>query len=75
MLLEYVGWGSELRQGEGHGGCFDNFIVVFSTGPILLMRIELGVVSKGKLGTSELLCEYLRYKQFDQVIDLHPVLT
>lgn len=27
--LELAGWGSELRDGEGHSGCYDNFIAVF----------------------------------------------
>ena len=32
-----------------------------------MVRVELGVVSKGKLTFTELLCEYLRHEQFDQV--------
>ena len=27
--LELAGWGSEPGGGEGHGGCYDNFIMVF----------------------------------------------
>ena len=67
MLVEHSGWGSEPRQGDGHGGCYDNFMVAFSKGPIVLMRIELGVASKGKLSSLEILCEFLRFKQYSQV--------
>lgn len=70
LLLEYVGWGSEPREGEGHGGCYDNFVMVFNKGPIVMVRVELGVVSKGKLTFTELLCEYLRHEQLDQALDL-----
>ncbi len=66
-MLEYIGWGSEPRQGEGHGGCYDNVVLVFNNGPIVLIRLELGVISKGRIGIAELLCEYLRYKQYSQV--------
>lgn len=66
-MLEYGGWGSEPRQGEGHGGCYDNFAIAFNKGPIVLLRIELGVVSKGKLGTIEIMNEFLRHKQYHQV--------
>ena len=27
--LEMAGWGSEPAGGEGHGGCYDNFVMVF----------------------------------------------
>ena len=27
--LEMAGWGSEPAGGEGHGGCYDNFVIVF----------------------------------------------
>ena len=67
VLWEHCGWGSDPRQGDGHGGCYDNFAIVFNKGPIVLMRIELGVASKGKLGTLEVLCELLRYNHYQQV--------
>ena len=86
MLLQHTGWGSEAREGEGHGGCYDNFVAVFnryvghevysfhffvlnflSRGPVLLIRFELGVLSRGRIGQVELIAEYLRHKQFHQV--------
>ena len=67
MQLEHAGWASVSREGEGHSGCYDNFAMVFSQGPIVLMRIELGVYSKGRLTVCELMMEYLRHKQLHQV--------
>ena len=30
VLLHRAGWGSDAREGEGHGGCYDNFVAVFN---------------------------------------------
>ena len=42
--LEMAGWGSEPAGGEGHGGCYDNFIMVFdryvSTDILLILHIH-----------------------------------
>ena len=57
VQLEHTGWASVSREGEGHSSCYDNFAMVFSQGPIVLMRIELGVYSKGRLTVCELLME------------------
>ncbi|XP_019853301.1 PREDICTED: WD repeat-containing and planar cell polarity effector protein fritz homolog isoform X3 [Amphimedon queenslandica] len=70
VQLEHAGWASVSREGEGHSGCYDNFAMVFSQGPIVLMRIELGVYSKGKLTVCELMMEYLRHKQLHQCVEL-----
>lgn len=68
LQLEHTGWASLSREGEGHSGCYDNFVMVFSQGPIVLLRIELGVFSKGRLTAGELIVEYLRHGQLQQVI-------
>ena len=65
--MEFTGWASVSREGEGHGGCYDNFAMIFNKGPIVLLRIELGVHSKGKLSIFELMGEYLQHNQLDQV--------
>ena len=67
VQLEHVGWASASREGEGHGGCYDNFAMVFNQGPIVLLRLELGIYSKGKLSVFELVGEYLRHNQLYQV--------
>ena len=67
VQLEHGGWGSESRAGEGHGGCYDNYLMVFSKGPIVLMRLELGVLSKGRLTILEIIGEYLKHNQLHQV--------
>lgn len=67
MQLEHSGWGSVSIAGEGHGGCYDNYLMVFSKGPIVLIRLELGVLSKGRLTVLEIFSEYLRQSQLHQV--------
>ena len=37
------------------------------SGPVVLLRLELGVVSRGKAGPVELVSEYIRHKQLEQV--------
>jgi hypothetical protein len=70
VQLEHVGWASASREGEGHGGCYDNFAMVFNQGPIVLLRLELGIYSKGKLSVFELVGEYLRHNQLYQCLQL-----
>ena len=100
--LEIAGWGSEPAGGEGHGGCYDNFVMVFdryakplkviplhaysvhsctcsnlhtlymyihcsTRGPVVLLRTEFGVLSRGKMGPTELVSEYLRCGKTNQV--------
>ena len=85
--LEMAGWGSEPAGGEGHGGCYDNFVMVFDRygdhqnyyfwmcvyhmylrrGPIVLLRTEFGVLSRGKMGPTELVSEYLRNGKTNEV--------
>ena len=89
--LEMAGWGSEPAGGEGHGGCYDNFVMVFdryvhctcrtiyiyictctyfnrfTRGPVVLLRTEFGVLSRGKVGPTELVSEYLRCQKMNEV--------
>ena len=67
VQLEHTGWASISREGEGHSGCYDNFVMVFNQGPIVMLRLELGLHSKGRLSTFEMLCEYLQHNQLYQV--------
>lgn len=85
-----AGWGSEPAGGEGHGGCYDNFVMVFDRygdhnlilwtcvylfnvmyclhrGPVVLLRTEFGVLSRGKMGPTELVSEYLRSRKTNEV--------
>ena len=41
--------------------------MVFNQGPIVMLRLELGLHSKGRLSTFEVLCEYLQNNQLHQV--------
>ena len=42
--------------------------MVFSKGPIVLLRLELGVLSKGRLTILEIMNEYLKQSQLHQVL-------
>ena len=37
--------------------------MVFNQGPIVMLRLELGLHSKGRLSAFEMLCEYLQHNQ------------
>ena len=39
------------------------------SGPVALLRLELGVLSRGCVGTVELVCEYLQLGHVDKVTD------
>lgn len=71
--LKDVGWASEpsvsQESSEDHGG-FDNFLMVFETGPLVLLRLDLGLLSRGKMGSPELVCEYIRMNCVDQAVSL-----
>ena len=42
-------------------------VVCSCSGPIVLLRLELGVLSRGCVGPVELVCEYLRLGHIDKV--------
>ena len=44
-------------------------VVCSCSGPIALLRLELGVLSRGCVGPVELVCEYLRLGHIDKVIN------
>ena len=37
------------------------------SGPVVLLRLELGILSRGYLGPGELVAEYVRNNKVDQV--------
>eukprot|EP00731_Ephydatia_muelleri_P033920 Em0041g33a len=39
-------------------------------GPLVLLRLDLGLLSRGKVGSPELVCEYIRMNCVDQAISL-----
>ncbi|KAL5484269.1 hypothetical protein EMCRGX_G020736 [Ephydatia muelleri] len=69
--LEEVGWALEpwvsQESSEDHGG-YDCFLMAFDTGPLVLLRLDLGLLSRGKVGSPELVCEYIRMNCVDQCI-------
>ena len=46
----------------------DNFVsVYYYRGPLCLLRIELGVLTNGRLGTVEMVSEYIKHEQAEEV--------
>ena len=41
-------------------------IIIYS-GPLVMLRLELGVLSRGNLGPVEVVSEYIRLNKIDQV--------
>lgn len=48
----------------------ETIVVVFDRGPVVTIRIELGVLSKGKVAHIELLSQYLQLDQLPKAISL-----
>ena len=44
-----------------------NFNFLMYRGPVVLLRVEFGVLSRGKMGPTELVAEYLRFGQANEV--------
>lgn len=46
----------------------DIFSVFYGRGPLCLLRFELGVLTNGRLGTVELVSEYIKHDQAEEVL-------
>ncbi|KAK3755322.1 hypothetical protein QZH41_014625 [Actinostola sp. cb2023] len=67
--LRMVTWSCEapiMNITEGSVGCHDNLLVLFDGGPMCMLRVELGVVSHGKLGAVELVSQYIKHEQGEE---------
>ena len=47
---------------------FSPLILIFCRGPLVLLRIELGVLSRGNLRPLELVSEYIQQNDIEKVI-------
>ena len=45
-----------------------HFFCVYGRGPLCLLRFELGVLTNGRLGTVELVSEYIKHDQAEEVL-------
>lgn len=43
------------------------FCCLYYRGPLGLLRVELGVVTNGRLGTVEMVSEYIKHEQAEEV--------
>eukprot|EP00794_Sanderia_malayensis_P012196 gene12196-13452_t len=44
-------------------GCYDDILFVFDRGPLCIIRLDLGVISNGRLGPVEIVSEYINHNQ------------
>ena len=45
-----------------------HFFCFYGRGPLCLLRFELGVLTNGRLGTVEMVSEYIKHDQAEEVL-------
>ncbi|XP_048584176.1 WD repeat-containing and planar cell polarity effector protein fritz homolog isoform X3 [Nematostella vectensis] len=72
IKLDKVSWSCEAPVSnitESSVGCHDNLVIIIDRGPLCLLRVELGVMSHGKLGCVELTSEYIKHSQGEEAVN------
>lgn len=72
IKLRSVSWSCEApiaNIAENSIGCHDNLIVLLDRGPLCLLRFELGVLTNGRLGTVEMVSEYIKHDQAEEAVN------
>ncbi|KAK2560334.1 WD repeat-containing and planar cell polarity effector protein fritz-like protein [Acropora cervicornis] len=72
VRLGNVAWSSDAPIGnftDNSIGCYDNLFILFDRGPLCLLRFELGVLTHGRLGTVEMVSEYIRHCQPEEAVN------
>ncbi|PFX14631.1 WD repeat-containing and planar cell polarity effector protein fritz-like [Stylophora pistillata] len=72
VKMNKVSWSCEAPVGNLSDNslcCHDNLIVLFDRGPLCLLRLELGVLTNGRLGTVELVSEYIKHEQAEEAVN------
>lgn len=72
VKLNGVLWSCEAPIGnlaDNSIGCHDNLLILFDRGPLCLLRVELGVLTNGRLGTVEMVSEYIKHEQAEEAVN------
>lgn len=72
VKMNKVSWSCEAPVGNLSDNslcCHDNLIILFDRGPLCLLRLELGVLTNGRLGTVELVSEYIKHEQAEEAVN------
>ncbi|KAL9962591.1 hypothetical protein ACROYT_G031702 [Oculina patagonica] len=72
VKLNKVSWSCEAPIGnltDNSIGCHDNLLILFDRGPLCLLRLELGVMTNGRLGTVEMVSEYIKHEQAEEAVN------
>lgn len=72
VKLNKVSWSCEAPIGNLSDNslcCHDNLVILFDRGPLCLLRLELGVLTNGRLGTVELVSEYIKHEQAEEAVN------
>ena len=70
--LKLVSWSCDTGVGPAPEaiGCCEDILLVFDKGPVCLLRLELGICTRGVIGPVELLCEYIKCDQLKEAVAL-----
>jgi len=68
--LEKVSWSCDFKLGPSPEvtGCYDDLLLVFEEGLLCVIRIELGVLSNGRLGPVEIVSEYIQNGNYSEAV-------
>lgn len=72
IKLNDVAWSCEAPIGniaDNSIGCHDNLLILLERGPLCLLRFELGVLTNGRLGTVEMVSEYVKHDQAEEAVN------
>ncbi|RMX46711.1 hypothetical protein pdam_00015699 [Pocillopora damicornis] len=72
VKLNKVSWSCEAPIGNLSDNslcCHDNLVILFDRGPLCLLRLELGVLTNGRLGSVELVSEYIKHEQAEEAVN------
>ncbi|XP_038044090.1 WD repeat-containing and planar cell polarity effector protein fritz homolog [Patiria miniata] len=53
----------------------DSLLMIFNGGPISILQLHLGVLSRGQLGPQELIQQYLNHQQINEAVNLLNVMN
>ena len=70
--LKLVSWSLDSGMGPAPEtiGCCEDILLVFDRGPLCMLRLELGICTRGIIGPIELLCEYMKSNQLSEAVAL-----
>ncbi|XP_064411364.1 WD repeat-containing and planar cell polarity effector protein fritz homolog isoform X1 [Latimeria chalumnae] len=68
--LSHIQWTTPWVVPQNSDGMdiYDLLFLRFDKGPVGVLRFKIGAITRGKLGPTEFICQYIRYGQIDEAI-------